>query len=84
MANSLYNQLSAQGRQSSVGELFSNLRQSTNPSAMLSMMAQQNPTLASILRDVAQNGGDARGLFYKRASQMGINPNDILSMLKQQ
>ena len=42
----------------------------------------QNPQYQQILNLLRENGGDPQRAFYALANQMGINPNDILSMLK--
>ena len=46
---------------------------------MISQMAANNPQLRSIIQNY---GGDAKTAFYKYAEANGINPNDILSLIK--
>lgn len=53
-----------------------------NPQAMMQMMAQQNPKMQQVMNFVQQNGGDAKTAFYKLAEQQGVNPDDVLNMLK--
>ena len=53
-----------------------------NPIAALNQMAMQNPNVKQAMDFVNQNGGDAKKAFYALAEQNGVNPNDILSMLK--
>ena len=73
MATSLYNQLMNNTNSQPL---------SSNP--MINAMANSNPALAQILRDVQANGGDARALFYKRAQEQGIaDPTSILQQAKQ-
>ena len=50
-----------------------------NPQAMISQMAQNNPQVAQLIN---QAGGDPRKAFYDLAQRKGINPDEILSMLK--
>lgn len=53
-----------------------------NPEAMLNMLARKNPQLQEAL-DLAKNSGNnRREAFYKRAEELGVDPNDILNMLK--
>ena len=53
-----------------------------NPEAMLSMLARRNPQLQESL-DLAKNsGGRPKEAFYKRAEELGMDPDDILNMLK--
>jgi len=41
-----------------------------------------NPQYQQIMNLLRENGNDPQKAFYALASQMGINPNDILKMLK--
>lgn len=54
------------------------LRGISNPQAMLEQMLAKNPQAALIVRS-ASNPQEA---FYALAKQQGIDPNDILSMLR--
>ena len=49
-----------------------------NPQAML----QQMPQYKQIMDDVNANGGDAKALFYARAKEMGINPDEIVKAMR--
>ena len=53
-----------------------------NPQAMLQMLAAQNPQLRQVLDYVQQSGGDPKEAFYKLAQERGIDPNQIINMLK--
>lgn len=55
------------------------IRSSGNPEAMINQMAANNPQLRSIIQNY---GGDPKTAFYKYAEANGINPNDILSLMK--
>lgn len=59
-----------------------NNRVPQNPMDMLMGMSRNNPQLASIIKEVQENGGDAKSLFYKKAQQMGVDPNMIINQLK--
>ena len=50
-----------------------------NPQAMVSQMLAQNPQVNQIIN---QYGGDAKTAFYKYAEANGIDPNEILQMMK--
>lgn len=58
------------------------LQGSNNPQTMLQMMAAQNPQLKQVLDYVQQSGGDPKQAFYKLAQDKGIDPNQIINMLK--
>ena len=53
-----------------------------NPQAMLQMLAAQNPQLRQVLDYVQQSGGDPKEAFYKLAQERGVDPNQIINMLK--
>ena len=40
-----------------------------------------SPQLAEVMKELQENGGDARSLFFKKAKEMGVDPNTILSQL---
>jgi len=50
--------------------------------APIKNMIQQNPQYQQILNLLRENGNDPQKAFYALAGQMGINPDDVLSMLK--
>lgn len=84
--NSLYNQLN--GRTSlpsniqQIKNMMNMLRSSNNPQALLQNMIQQNPQMKNVMDIIQQNGGDPKTAFYNLANQRGVNPNEILEMLK--
>ena len=49
---------------------------------MMQMMAQQNPQISQVMNFVQQNGGDPKTAFYKLAEQRGVNPDEVLQMLR--
>lgn len=62
--------------------LYSMLRGKSNPMAALQSMAQTNPQIKQAFDIVQQNGGDMQAAFYKLAEQNGIDPNNVLNMIK--
>lgn len=79
--NSLYNQLK-QSSTSNPMNIINAIRRSNNPYQALINMSQNDNRIAQILQEVNSNGGDARSLFYAKAKQMGVNPDDILNQLR--
>ena len=55
---------------------------SQNPSAMLNQLAMNNPNLKQVMDFINQNGGDPQKAFYALAEQNGVNPQEILDILK--
>ena len=53
-----------------------------NPQAMMNHMMRNNPNMQRAIQLIQQNGGDAQKAFYSLANQMGVDPNDILSLFK--
>ena len=58
------------------------VKTASNPQAAMEQMLSNNPNYQQINKLIQDNGGDAQKAFYSMAEQMGINPNDVLSMLK--
>ena len=58
------------------------LRSSNNPQMLLQNMIQQNPQMQQVMNIVRQSGNDPKTAFYTLAKQRGVDPNQILQMLK--
>ena len=65
-----------------IKNMMSMLRSAGNPQMMLQQMTAQNPQMRQVMDLVQQNGGNAKQAFYKLAEQKGVNPDEILNMLK--
>lgn len=65
-----------------VKQMMGMVGNSQNPSAMFSQMMMNNPQLKQVMDIVKENGGDPKTAFYSMADKMGVNPQDILDMLK--
>lgn len=55
---------------------------SQNPSAMLNQLVMSNPNLKQVMDIVNSSGGDPKKAFYALAEQKGVDPQEILDMLK--
>ena len=53
-----------------------------DPSAMLRLMAAQNPNVRQALEMIQQNGGNAEQAFRTLAQQNGIDPEQIIGALR--
>lgn len=58
------------------------LNKNNNPMSILNNMSMQNPQMQQVINLVNQNGGNPKEVFYAMAKQKGIDPNQILNMLK--
>lgn len=52
-----------------------------NPQGMLTQMAQNNPQAKQVL-DMMNSGKSPKDLFYQMAEEKGVDPNEILNMLR--
>ena len=53
-----------------------------NSQALLQTLVSSNPMMGPIMNLVQQYRGDARTAFYDLAKQKGVNPNDVINLLK--
>lgn len=58
------------------------LQSSNNPEAMLQYLMTSNPRFKEVMNLVRANGGTPKDAFYALAKQKGINPDEIISLLK--
>ena len=65
-----------------IQQMIGLIKSSGNPQAMLMQMMQNNPNVKQAMEIVQQYGGDAEKAFYALAEQKGINPQEILDLLK--
>ena len=65
-----------------IKQMMNMVRSAGNPMAMLQNMAQTNPQLKQVMDVVNTSGGDPKAAFYKMAKEKGVNPEQILSMLR--
>ena len=73
------NQNRLMGQMAPIKNMLKSVR---NPQAMLQQMMSNNPQYKQVMQFVQDNGGDAEKAFYSLANQMGVDPEQILSMLK--
>lgn len=67
---------------SQIKNMMNMIRSAGNPQLMLQQMAQNNPQLRQVMNLINQSGGDPKAAFYKLAQEKGIDPQQILDMLK--
>lgn len=53
-----------------------------NPQAMLNQMMQNNPKMKEAQQFIQQNGGDPEKAFRAKATELGVNPEEIINLLK--
>lgn len=65
-----------------IKNMMNAMRSAKNPQMMLQQMMVQNPQVKQVMDYVQKNGGDAKAAFYKLSEEKGVNPDDILNMLR--
>lgn len=53
-----------------------------DPGAMIGKMLEGNPNMKQITDLINNAGGDPRKAFYQLAQQKGVDPQEILNMMK--
>ena len=67
---------------SQIRNMMAMLKGANNPQAMLEQLAQNNPQLRQVLDLVQKHGGDPMAAFRAEAEARGMDPNQIMSMLR--
>lgn len=65
---------------SQVAQLKNFFKMASNPEQALMSMAQNNAQVREVMNMC--NGQNPKDIFYQKCSQMGIDPNYILNMMK--
>lgn len=84
MNNPMLNQLgrSLPSNLNQIKQMANMFKNAKNPQMLIQNMMMQNPQMKQVMDFINQNGGDAKSAFYKLADQRGVDPNEILNMLK--
>lgn len=77
LRNNQANPMAARAKQ-----LMDMVRASGNPQAMLNQLVTQNPQFRQVMDIIQQHGGDPMAAFRAVAEQKGVNPDEILNMLR--
>lgn len=86
--NSLYQQLAGSQVQNNLPQMpgiknmINMIKFAKNPQLAFNQMIANNPQMKQAMNYVQQNGGDPKAAFLKLANEKGVNPDEILNMLK--
>ena len=83
--NSLYNQLNQTNQLSQnnvIQKIIQMAKSGNNPQQLLNSLAGQNPQLNQVMQLVNSGKMTPKQIFMNMANQQGVNPDDIISMLK--
>ena len=65
-----------------IKQMMSAVKMAQNPQAMLNELMMSNPNLKEVMDFIQQSGGNPTTAFYSMADKMGVNPQDIMDLLK--
>ena len=65
-----------------IKQMMGMLNASQNPMGMLNQMIANNQNLKQVMDVIQQAGGDQKKAFYAMAEQKGVDPQQILDMMK--
>ena len=65
-----------------VKQMMSMVRAAQNPQAALSQLVMNNPQMKQVMDIVQKHGGDPMTAFRKEAEARGVDPDEILNMLR--
>ena len=84
--NSLFQQLSPQQQNNVISpqmtQMANMMKSANNPQQLLMNMAQNNPKTKQVLDFINKSNQSPKDLFYSMAKQKGVDPNQILNLLK--
>ena len=65
-----------------IKQMMSMVKGAANPQQALNMLAMNNPQMKQVMDIVDQYGGDSMKAFRAVAEECGVDPEQILGMLK--
>ena len=65
-----------------VRQMMSMVRTAQNPQLALNQLIMNNPQMKQVMDIVQKHGGDPMAAFRAEAEARGVDPNEILNMLK--
>ena len=65
-----------------VKQMMNMVRSAQNPQAALNQLIMNNPQMKQVMEIVNQHGGDPMAAFTAVAKENGMDPDEILGMLK--
>lgn len=74
--------MSSSPQMGAIKQMMNMVRGAQNPQAMMNQILTSNPQMKQVMDLINQSGGDPKKAFYALAEQRGVDPNDILSMLR--
>ena len=65
-----------------IKQMMTAVRSAQNPQLALNQLIMQNPQMKQVMDIVQKHGGDPMAAFKDEAEARGVDPDEILNMLK--
>ena len=65
-----------------IKQMMNTVRMAQNPQLFLQNMINQNPQMQNVMRLVNSSNKSPKDLFYEMAKQQGVDPEQVLNMLR--
>ena len=65
-----------------IKQMMNMVNTAQNPQLMMNQLLSNNPQMKQAMDIINQAGGDPKKAFYAMAEKHGVDPNQILGMLK--
>ena len=65
-----------------VKQMMNTVRMAQNPQAALNQLVMSNPQMKQVMEIINRHGGDPMAAFRAEAEARGINPQEILDMMR--
>ena len=65
-----------------IKQMMGMIQTAQNPTAMLNQIAMSNPNLKQVMDIVNQYNGDVSKAFTATAEKMGVDPQEIINMMR--
>ena len=70
------------GQLNQIKQAMNMIRAAGNPQAMINQMISSNPQMKQAMDLINQHGGDPMKAFYAEAERRGVDPQQIIDMMK--
>ena len=65
-----------------IKQMMNTVKMASNPQAMMNQLIMNNPRMKEAMAIVDKYGGDSMKALYGEAERVGVDPQEILDMLK--
>ena len=65
-----------------IKQMMNMVKNAGNPQAMLQQLAMNNPQMRQVIEIVQKHGGDPWTAFRAEAEARGVDPDEIMAMLR--